>query len=264
LVYFIGCDMGGWHTDKGDALAVCRWDGAALSHVEATKGSLFYPVAADGPLAKAITQVQDEDARLVVGIDAALAWPRKFVELVSQAPAATHMPDFAPGDSISNPYLYRETERFIKQHVMTGANERPLTAPGDKFGNNSSKAQALIAWLKARLPNSYRPPFDAWNNEEAARKQFTVIEVHPTASMKSAAFRRLTWPQPEQTMDGVGNNDIGDAKRCAVTSVCYAAMFGMLGAGGGHPPLYTPDDAGTEYNQDDIGVEGWIFAPKQS
>lgn len=263
-MYFMGCDMGGWHTTTGDALAVCKWDGYALSHVQAMDGALFYPVSAQGALAQVIRLAEKESARIIIGIDAALAWPAKFVALAGGAPQAAHLPDFVLGTSIDNPYLYRDTERFVKQHILTGANERPLTAAGDKFGNNSSKAQALVAWFRNRLPDLYRPPFDPWDAAVAAQKQFTLIEVYPAASMKAAVFRLLAWPHHEQTMDHVGNTDIGDAKRCAMTAVCYAAMLGMLGSGGGYPPLYTPDDAGTEYNQDDIGVEGWIFAPKRS
>jgi hypothetical protein len=261
LIYFIGCDMGGWHTEKGDALAVCKWDGATLVHVDAQKGSFFYPVEDDGPVAAVIQQARAEEARVVIGIDAALAWPRKFVQLVIAAPAATHLPAFALGDSIDNPYLYRETERFVKQHIMTGANERPLTAPGDKFGNNSSKAQGLVTWFRNQLAGVYRPPFDAWDSAEATKRRYTLIEVYPAASMKLATFRQLVWPTHVQTMDDVGNTDIGDAKRCAMTAVCYANMLGMLGPQQGYPSVFTPDDAGNSYDQDAIRQEGWIFAP---
>jgi hypothetical protein len=42
-----------------------------------------------------------------------------------------------------NRYLYRQTERFVQQ--QTG--HHPLSAPGDKFGNNSSKAQVPVTQI---------------------------------------------------------------------------------------------------------------------
>ena len=259
--YFIGCDMGGWHTEKGDALAVCVWDGNEFHHIEAEAGSFLYPIADEGVLARALSQAEEEKARIVIAIDAALGWPRKFVELVQQAHEGNHLPCFHLGCSTDNPYLYRETERFIKNRVLTGSKERPLTAPGDKFGNNCSKAQGLVAWLKKRLPDVYRPPFDTWDANAASSKKATIVEVYPKASMKSEEFGNLPWPPHQTTMRSVGNSDIGDAKRCAMTGLCYAATVGMIQ--GDWPLVYVPSDADREtYDQEDIRSEGWIFAPK--
>lgn len=292
VIYFIGCDMGGWHTDEGtggDGLAVCKWDGSDLSHVGEWCGRLFYPVKSYAPqltgqasqnnvanfissiAAVAEDQILDglvsamvaEKARIVIAIDAALAWPAEFVELVNKAPSAGHEAKFALGNAIDNPYLYRETERFIKAAVSL--KKDPFTAPGAWFGNNSSKAQALVACFAQRLGGLYRPPFCPWDMQTARAAQYALIEVYPAASLKSTAFGNLKWPAAPQTMATVGNSDIADAKRCAMTGVCYAAKLGMLGqAAGNYPDVWLPGDQcnGISCNCALLQQEGWIFCPK--
>ena len=149
-VYFFGCDMGGWHNkdnDGGDALAVCQWTGDRLLNVEATAALTYYPVVEDGPLMKWLSRAINDNARVIVCIDAALAWPMQFRQLVNQASSGKHKFCFDLDGAINNPYLYREAERFIKQRVMTGNKEWLLTAVGDRFGNNSSKARHLLLGL---------------------------------------------------------------------------------------------------------------------
>lgn len=291
VIYFIGCDMGGWHTRRtsgGDALAVCKWDGTSLSHVRDRKGRLFYPITTHKPqhahnpgsaVAKFVSpsntvcedQLLDglvsamiaEGARIIIAIDAALAWPKAFAELVAKAPAAGHLPTFGlTKKAIENPYLYRETERFID----TAIGKTPLTAPGSYFGNNSSKAQALAAWFKSKLPCLYRPPFDNWCRICAASRNHTLIEVYPAASMHSNAFKELCWPPTEQAMKQLGKSDIADAKRCAMTAVCYAVTVGMLNQQGNqYPDIWLPNDPLTNFIYKFpplVPDEGWIFFPK--
>ncbi len=111
-IYFIGCDMGGWHTDNGDAMAVLKWsEGQPTKPISAQCGIFFYPIEEHGPLESAIVRAHEDGGRIVISIDAALAWPSRFVELASMAPRAQHEASFILADAISNPYLYRETER---------------------------------------------------------------------------------------------------------------------------------------------------------
>jgi hypothetical protein len=195
----------------------------------------------------------------VAAIDAAFAWPVDFVKLVQEAPAATHQAVFTLDSAIKNPYLYRQTERYIRNHVTQ---KDPLTAPGDKFGNNSSKAQALVSWFKTKLPLIYRPPFDSWQLGSAKDKRLSLIEVYPAASMKSSAFRKTQWPTDIQDMDSVGDTDIGDAKRCAMTAVCYAMTIGMLSQQPGYPTVVPPPTGKTtETDPVTLQREGWIFSP---
>lgn len=287
-IYFIGCDMGGWH-GSNDGLAICKWDGSTLSQVGEWSGRLFHPVndyatqptvqasqnnvanfirmkrvAKDQILDGLVDAMVAEEARIIIAIDGALAWPAKFAKLVADAPSACHMPTFDPkGRAIDNPYLYRETERFIKAAVSLGKD--PFTAPGAWFGNNSSKAQALVAWFAQQLSGLYRPPFCPWDLQSAKAARYTLIEVYPAASNHSKEFMALSWPRAEQTMENVGNSDIADAKRCAMTAVCYAAKLGMLGqAAGNYPDVWLPGNQcnGVSYNCALLQQEGWIFCPK--
>lgn len=264
VIYFFGCDIGGWHNtemNKGDALAVCRWDGNKLGHVGATAAITFFPVKSEQLLAQKLALAKSENAQIIIGIDAALSWPERFIQLTAKAHSLTHNFDFELVDAINNPYLYRETERFIKQRIQTGRKERPLTAVGDKFGNNSSKAQALATWLLNQLPNAYRPPFDEWDVNIAKDARHTIIEVYPAASMKSAKFKQLLWPLESQSMADAGKSDIADAKRCAMTAYVYAASINKL-ANATCPRILTPDDATPEeIRKPSLRVEGWIFSP---
>lgn len=265
MIYFFGCDMGGWHNTsltKGDALAVCRWNQGALEHVGETAALTFFPVEPEQGLARCLDKCLENGYEVIVCIDAALSWPSRFAELTREAQSFEHNFDFDLTDSINNPYLYRETERFIKRRVQTGSNERPLTAVGDKFGNNSSKAQALAGWLFGRMDKPYRPPFDAWHIDRARAAKHTIIEVYPAASMKSAKFRKLEWPTSSQRMEDMDNSDIADAKRCAMAGFVYAASIGKIRAEN-CPAILTPDDIeDDEFSKSALRIEGWIFAPK--
>src|SRR4051794_33979738 len=117
--------MGGWHTKKGDALAVCRWDGEQLccDDDDSRSGSLFYPCSDTDILADMIGRYSKYDGKIIIGIDAALAWPAQFAKLVNRAPTADAGVCFKPGKHIDNPYLFRETERFVKRKVLTGTKE---------------------------------------------------------------------------------------------------------------------------------------------
>lgn len=264
-VYLIGCDMGGWHNVShkvGDAFAALKWDGEKLHHVEATAALSFFPIDEDSVVRKCLDAATKDSAKVIIGIDAALAWPFRFRNLVDEVPDGTHDFSFQLGKAIDNPYLYRQTERFIKQKVQTGSGEQPLTAVGDKFGNNSSKAQALSAWFKHNLSNLYRPPFDAWDRRFASEQENSFIKVYPAASMKSKLFKSLSWPQTSESMNVIGKSDIADAKKCAMTAFCYAVELGIVTTEINTPQVWMPDEATDSVCSDSIPAEGWIFAPK--
>jgi hypothetical protein len=264
-VYLFGCDMGGWQSadeTKGDALAVCKWTASspAPQHVVATAAVLFFPVAEESDLVKYLRQALAENARIVVAIDAALAWPVEFTRLVANAAKGLEYDRRQFPTAISNPYLYRETERFIKLHVRKGKD--PLTAPGDKFGNNSSKAQMLVAWFRGQLPDACRPPFGGWEAERARLSRHTIIEVYPDASRHSRQFKALKWPAYQERIADLGNKDIADAKVCAMTGLCYAMAAGLIPSQAGYPLVYLPDHPLTsDIRREVIPEEGWIFTP---
>ena len=262
-ILFFGCDMGGWQSKdekKGDALAVSKWVGEELHHIEATAAVQFFPVDEDGPLARLVRDALNDRSKIVVAIDAALGWPREFARLVAAAPNGVPYDSRRFESAITNPYLYRETERFIKSHIRRDRD--PLTAPGDKFGNNSSKAQMLAAWFRTKLPNAYRPPFSGSDREKAKSSEHTIIEVYPDASRQSQKFVDLRWPKYQPRLAEAGQKDIADAQFCSMTGVCYAMQMGIIPHVTGYPSVCCPDDddASSE-RQQTIEQEGWIFAP---
>jgi len=89
-----------------------KWsEGQPTQSISAQSGNFFYPIEELGPLESAIVRAHENGGRIVISIDAALAWPSRFVELASMAPRAQHEASFILDDAISNPYLCRETER---------------------------------------------------------------------------------------------------------------------------------------------------------
>ncbi len=250
-VYFIGCDMGGWHTKKTDALAWCAMaDGQWCDSTHVENGQLFLPEADRNPLAGLIERILGEESHAVISIDAALGWPKSFRDWVAASPLDAPIPSFDVSQGeLSNPLLYRAAERFIKAQTS----QKAASAVKDQLGSNFTKGQALAAWLR-REWQAYCPPFD----ELVTEASITVIEVYPSASMKCAAFSELRWPGGSR-MGELGKSDIADAQRAAMVSACYARTLGMIQAA--LPEVYLPEEAG-EAEQDMIKAEGWIFSPK--
>lgn len=272
-IYFIGCDMGGWHTDEGDAIAVIGREDSELTMPVWDCGPLYYPADTCEDTFQGYCSRQPQ---VVIAIDASLSWPVRFMQLVVESAQASHLPEFPLEEAMKNPYLYRETERFINQTALAGKRQIPLSAPGDKFGNNSSKGQALCAWIKSVANGVYRPPFDDWQPALAKEARTTIIEVYPDASLVSERFRRISFSRSMSDLIGLDSMqeladerahlrkkreacDLYDAIICAMTAMCYANTVGMIE--GDYPEVYTPNDA-EGYVQETIRQEGWIFAPK--
>lgn len=276
-IVFIGCDMGSW-LGTNDACAVCRFEKGRLSNEYAQDGRLFYPLHEE--VQRFVTSaIENPEHRVVIGIDAALAWPTRFTSLVNSAPNMTHLPNPALDPTrmsqIDNPYLFRETERFIRRACLS---KDPLTAVGDKFGNNTTKAQILAASFRSLCSTSshqsrvYRPPFDCWDCDTATAAQVTIIEVYPTASRTSRVFGEMMWPGTRKTpLRSLDKTDVSDAKICSMTALCYALTVGLIS----HedlascdeipacPEVFTPDDY-TTGPKATLQSEGWIFAPKDT
>jgi len=262
-VYCIGCDLGGWHGMLKDALAVCRWDAGIQYPSQPTHGRLFYPLDDKTKLIVAIHRAKQETARVIIAVDAALAWPTDFLHLAIRANRATHIAScIATSPQIENTYLFRETDRFIKTFVRKDRD--PYSAPGNRFGNNSSKAQSLVAFVKKMFQEVYRPPFDQWNLDRAKETWITLIEVYPAASMASEQFSALRWQEAEDRYADLDTSDENDAKRCSTTAACYGMTIGIIPEVQGYPKVWLPDDEiPPAYDPRRIRREGWIFAPKR-
>ena len=74
-------------------------------------------------------------ARITMAIDTPLGFSDEFVRLVTQRQPAGEM-----GRSATNPYLFRQTERFLFEHGLT-----PLSAIKDMIGSQATKGMHVLA-----------------------------------------------------------------------------------------------------------------------
>jgi len=228
----VGWDVGGWNCDNNtksrDALIVLNeqaqrlgqpWRGnlrQAINdapHADAFLGKIFSLCRIDGA---------PSTSKVIIAIDAPLAFPASLIELLTAGRIERDL-----GESATNPYLYRFTERRL---VTPG--KVPLSAVKDMIGSQSTKA--------IHATTKFAPNIEAlgvWSDGGASR----FIETYP------AACRRLATKAEEFSVAGlVGHDDIIDAGVCALIALRFAVAPETL-----EPP---PPDAPAS--------EGWIWLPR--
>jgi hypothetical protein len=160
--------------------------------------------------------------RVTIAIDAPLAFPASLIALLT---AGRIEADF--GDSATNPYLFRFTERRLATPRSV-----PLSVVKDMIGSQSTKAIHAV--------NKFAPNVEAlglWSDGGTTR----FIETYP------AECRRQSVGVEEFGLAGlVGHDDIIDAGVCALIALRFATAPETL-----EPP--TPDAPASE---------GWIWLPK--
>ncbi len=240
----IGWDVRGWR-GKQQAVAVIKLDLASgktgtqwwLSddfQFEAGErlclSSLIRPALGDEGMA----MIEHAD-KVVLGIDASLAFPRGFGELLNN-PSSEYMP---VATEIENPLAYRDCERWIYQTY----GKKPLSATFDKLGNGSTLAMAMCHGL--RKQGFALIPQDADQAERA------IIEVYPAltkcepkrAAMAIDAVHQLI---PDDVEVG---SDQYDAAICALMAAVHAGAGTQLGL-----PELTAFDPLLDR------AEGWVYA----
>ena len=72
--------------------------------------------------------------------------------------------------------------------------------------------------------------------------------------MRSDTFKNLKWPEDDLKMSELNISDLSDAKRCAITAICYAKTIGLLDTNfpdlGAYPYVNLPCDADEKYSQE--------------
>lgn len=246
-VIAIGWDVRGWRgtqqavavisLDLSDKLEPQWWVSDDFQFKQAEPlclASLLKPALGDGypPL------IESAD-RVVIGIDASLAFPRGFIDLLNHTDS-----EFVPSATeMDNPLAYRDCERWIYQTH----GKKPLSASFDKLGNGATLAMAVCNGL--RKEGFSVIPQDA---DQASR---SVIEVYPAivkseARRASAAIDIIHQLIPDDLALG---SDQYDAAICAIVAAVFA------GAG---PRLGLPDLVGFDPHFE--RAEGWVysFAPE--
>lgn len=243
--YYIGWDVGGWNCDRNsrsrDALVILDQDRAilgtpwrgnlreTLNTAETSRDWLtaLFALCKVGPPAL--------NAGIVIAIDTPLGFSDAFTRLATRLEAAGPV-----GDSKTNPYLFRATERFLFDRGLT-----PLSSVKDMIGSQATKGMHFLA--------RFAPDVTAcgvWSDGAG----LTAIEAYPSACRKSSLIDELTAQyvtiernelQKMEWIEGFDHEDKRDALTCALIAWIYT-----------HDP-----DALAQPGPDVPASEGWIWVP---
>ncbi|UYO73636.1 DUF429 domain-containing protein [Halomonas qinghailakensis] len=242
---YIGWDVGGWNCDNNptsrDALVVLDetlrlvgtpWRGnlrAALNESLTSRDLI-------NSLLGLCQYAASGNERVVMAIDTPLALPTALLALAKGDAVE------ALGRSQDNPYLYRETERWLFQRGVT-----PLSPIKDMIGSQATKGMHLLA--------RFAPHIAACGQWQSAEGALSVVEGYPTPAKRSAAFAALrhqvTMPSEFASMlhqPTPKQQDIQDAWHCALLAWSLEHAKETVA----WPPADMP------------AAEGWIFVPCDS
>lgn len=229
--FYIGWDVGGWNCDKNgrsrDALVILD---AELNIVgKPWRGNLRSTIneAADSAdwikrLFAVCNTVPPSQSTSILAIDTPLGFSESFFRLMTQHQNAGEI-----GSSATNPYLFRQTERFLFQHGL-----KPLSAIKDMIGSQATKGMHVLAKFAPRAMRC-----GVWSDG----KRLTAIEAYPSACKTSTTVKGLRQP-----FGKLGHDDIDDALTCAL----LAHLFDT------HPETLISPAASVPAS------EGWIWVPK--
>lgn len=230
-LFFIGWDVGGWNCDKNgksrDALVIL---GSELNIVgKPWRGNLRSTIneAADSAdwikrLFALCNTVPPDQPRATLAIDTPLGFSDAFVRLVTQRDHAGEV-----GRSDTNPYLFRQTERFLFEHGL-----KPLSAIKDMIGSQATKGMHVLAKF-AR----HNPRCGVWSDGSL----LTAIEAYPSPCKSSLTIKNLRASYPS-----LDHEDKDDALTCALVAFLFVEKLTELVA----PP------------QGISRKEGWIWVPR--
>jgi predicted nuclease with RNAse H fold len=242
-VVAIGWDVRGWRS-RDQAVAVlafespdspANWLGVSGQFQLATGEPLGLSSLIEPATGRQLDMARLKAARVVIGIDAPLAFPRRLIELLdAQGQLAVCPPD----REINNVFAYRDCERWIFERFA----KKPLSATFDKLGNNAT----LAICMARRLQDE---GYDLVP-QQAASSGHAVIEVYPGIVKRGRkktdpAIRSVAQHIPAQLVAGT---DQYDAAICAILAATFAGMG---------PGLGLPDLAGPQPGYDP--GEGWIY-----
>lgn len=236
LPIFIGWDVGGWNCDKNpgsrDALVVldeqrrilgAPWRGNLRRVINQAADSVDF-------IARllALCGLEDNDSvqvPVVLAIDTPLGFSFALRELFAGKPSGPI------GNSSSNPYLFRHTERFLFERGLS-----PLSAIKDMIGSQATKGMHVLARFAPQIERC-----GVWTDGQRLR----AIEAYPAACKRSPAVAALHATSDAVADIGLGHADLDDALTCALIAWLFHCQ----------PEQLVQPDPGV-----DLG-EGWIFVP---
>lgn len=233
--YYIGWDVGGWNCDNNsrsrDAIVIL--DGKRSIAGMPWRGNLRVTIneATDtfdwleGLFGLCNVEAPSRPLSATVGIDAPLGFSKDFMNLLIGQKPATHI-----GDSETNSYLFRETERFLLRNGI-----KPLSAVKDMIGSQATKAMHVLARFIPEYAGC-----GVWKGQDT----LTAIEAYPSPCRRSKtiiALLRNGYPP-------LKHGDEEDALICALVAYLFSQQREQL-----REPL---DGTPAE--------EGWIWLPSDA
>lgn len=246
-VLYIGWDTGAWMTKKNDGL--CLLAGGAPEK----------PHSIHGGLSKDIIDSQDFDEFLgrvlhlvgvpieptrshpvTLAIDAPFAFPAAVRNLLDGNVAHE-----VGEDALANPYLFRRTERYVRQLLS----KNPLSAIQDRIGSQTTKVMHFLAKFGFRNNGN-----GIWSLNTKTGGAVCAIETYPAlCKVKDSEHLRPAWLENEcatlQECRRSNNSDEKDALVCAMIAKAFVETPQEL-----HAPPGIADDSFDP-------KEGWIWHP---
>lgn len=232
--YFIGWDVGGWNCDKNsrsrDAIVILDahrqiigvpWRGNLRVTINDAKDArdwvkrLFDLCKADTPLGS---------YSVTIGIDTPLGFSEAFIELAARLKSVSSI-----GESDTNPYLLRATERFLFRHGI-----KPLSAIKDMIGSQATKGMHVLAKFAPESSDC-----GVWTDGDV----LTAIEAYPSPCKRSVIVQNM-----RRTYSRLRHEDEEDALTCALIAYLFVHQRDELAA-----------PANNVQHR-----EGWIWVPKDT
>jgi hypothetical protein len=231
--YYIGWDVGGWNCDKNansrDAVAILDADLNLVG--EPWRDNLRNTINAAADSTDWINRMFDlckavppRPLLATLAVDTPLGFSDSFISLVTRQDHAGEI-----GSSETNPYLFRQTERFLFDHGL-----KPLSPVKDMIGSQATKGMHVLAKFAPKVQRC-----GVWTDNA----ELTVIEAYPSGCKGSAVVKGLRKP-----FSSLGHDDLNDALTCALLAYLFADRPETLAT----PPETVP------------ASEGWIWVPKDS
>ena len=229
--FFIGWDVGGWNCDKNgksrDAIVILDdqrrlvgepWRGNLRNQINSATTTAAWISALFG-LCSATSA--EDGMHCILAIDTPLGFSEAFVRLVNERQWAGPI-----GDSHDNPYLFRETERYLFRHGL-----RPLSPVKDMIGSQATKGMHVLARFAPKVQRC-----GVWSDGGAV----TAIEAYPSACKTSGLIAEL-----RQNYAPLGHEDKEDALTCALVAYLFVC----------EPQLLKWPHQGVPSS------EGWVWVP---
>ena len=231
-LYFVGWDVGGWNCDKNDRSrdAIVILDSVLDPVGQSWRGNLRVDINEAASTDEWIERLfrlchaspSRGSATVTLAIDTPLGFPQELVMLAMRQGSVQQI-----GNSASNPYLFRETERHLVSRKL-----RPLSAIKDMIGSQATKGMHVLARFVPQIESC-----GVWTDGSGLR----AIETYPTACRNTTVIQSL-WKGEMPAKP----TDIDDAHTCALMAFLFATRRNVLeGPGPGIP-----------FN------EGWIWYPR--